>query len=192
MDPDAETSEAFISRWQVVTENHYQRYLTGELTFQGQRRTRLREIFSDNRALTDSDADQMFAAYLQRYEQHWQLHSDVAECLRELDGFSLGIISNGDSNQQKQKLTALAIAHHFDHVLISGDIGVAKPNAKIFHAACDLAGKHPRDCLYVSDNPEFDARGARKRDWRRFGLIGMLRAGSRTCHAYGLYWTSGQ
>ena len=162
MDQENETPEAFIVRWQAVTEKHFQRYLSGELSFQGQRRSRLREIFAANGALADSDADQMFTAYLQRYEQNWRLHPDVDECLCALDGFSLGIISNGDSIQQRQKLTELAIAHRFDHVLISGDIGVAKPAAKIFHAACELAGQRPADCLYVGDNPEVDARGAAK------------------------------
>lgn len=162
MDHASETPDAFIVRWQAVTEKHFQRYLSGELSFQGQRRARLREIFAADRALADSDADQMFAGYLQRYEQNWRLHSDVEACLCALDGFSLGIISNGDSIQQRQKLTALAISHRFDCVLVSGDIGVAKPDAKIFHAACELAGRRPADCLYVGDNPKVDARGAAK------------------------------
>lgn len=162
MERDAETPDAFIVRWQAVTEKHFQRYLCGELDFQGQRRARLREILPGHRTRADSDADDIFAAYLKRYEENWRLHTDVAECLRALDGFSLGIISNGDSTQQRQKLTTLAIDAHFDHVLISGDIGVAKPDARIFHAACEQAGRHPHDCLYVGDNPEVDARGAAK------------------------------
>ena len=160
MDHDHETPDAFIVRWQTVTEKHFQRYLSGELSFQGQRRTRLREIFAADRALADADADHLFAGYLRRYEQNWRLHADVEECLRALDGFSLGIISNGDSTQQRQKLTALAINGRFDHVVISGDIGVVKPDAKIFHAACALAGRDPAECLYVGDHPEVDARGA--------------------------------
>lgn len=151
---------AFLPRWREVTEKHFQRYLAGELDYQGQRRARLREIFGAARPLGDAEADALFDGFLRDYEGSWQLFPDVAACLAGLAGRTLGIISNGDPLQQRQKLARLQIAGHFTHVLISGDIGVAKPDPAIFHAACAMAGRAPADCLYIGDNRAVDAGGA--------------------------------
>jgi putative hydrolase of the HAD superfamily len=42
----------------------------------------------------------------------------------------------------------------------SGDVGAAKPDARIFEHACRLLGVHPRDAVYVGDRFETDALGA--------------------------------
>lgn len=151
---------AFLARWQDVTEKHFERYLSGELSYQGQRRARLREIFGPGQPLADAQADALFDGYLRAFERSWQLYPDVADCLASLAGCTLGIISNGDSVQQRQKLDSLGIAGHFTHVLISGDIGVSKPDPAIFRAACAMAGRAPSACLYVGDKRAVDAEGA--------------------------------
>lgn len=58
------SSDEFALNWRSATEKHVRRYLSGELSFQGQRRERLRELFSHNRVLPDDEADYIFQEYL--------------------------------------------------------------------------------------------------------------------------------
>ena len=71
-----------------------------------------------------------------------------------------GIISNGDKTQQRQKLKKTGIDHYFSTVVISGDIGVSKPDPEIFLHACKLADKNPSDCYYIGDRVDIDAKAA--------------------------------
>ena len=156
-----ETPGAFVRRWKRVTEAHIHRYLAGELSFQGQRRARLREIFAGTLSLSDAEADAMFDAYRGFYESNWRLFSDVVPCFNALPGLKLGVITNGDAIQQKQKLTALGIADRFETIMISGEVGVTKPDVEIFHRACRHAGVNPAECWHVGDDLEADVRGSR-------------------------------
>ncbi len=76
-----ESPSEFARNWRALTEKHVQRYLAGELSFQGQRRERLRELFSHDRILSDAKADNLFQRYLDAYERSWRLFPDVAFCL---------------------------------------------------------------------------------------------------------------
>ena len=152
--------DEFAHNWSIITEKHIQRYFSGELSFQGQRRERLKEIFSHNRILSDAEADHLFQKYLGCYEKNWRLFPDVATCFEQLEGVRLGIISNGDSMQQRQKLTATGIIERFSVVVISGDIGKSKPDSQIFLEACRMAAVSPSECWHIGDNLEADFQGS--------------------------------
>lgn len=120
----------------------------------------MRELFSHHAQLTDIEADVLFREYLKLYEENWRIYSDVKACLDHLSKHALGIISNGKSSQQRKKLEILGIAEKFSVITISGDIGVAKPAAGIFKAACEIAGRQPHECVYVGDDLESDVQGS--------------------------------
>ena len=120
-----EAPDEFAVRWYAVAEKHINRHFAGELTFQGQRRARLQELFAHHSPLTDTEADKLFQTYLKRYEENWFLYPDVMPCLDHFARHVLGVISNGDSNQQRKKLRQLGIIERFSTVLVSGDLGVA-------------------------------------------------------------------
>jgi putative hydrolase of the HAD superfamily len=88
----------------------------------------------------------------------------------------LGIISNGRSNEQRRKLTAVKNSHRFEHVLVSEDCGHAKPGAEIFRLACRMAGVPAAQALYVGDQYELDACGARNAGLRGIWLDRSERA----------------
>ena len=154
------SSEEFVNRWRATTEKHVRRYLSGELTFQGQRRERLKELFSHNRCLSDSEADSLFQSYLDHHEKSWKLFSDVEPCLNRLAHFRLGIITNGDSYQQRHKLDLLGLSNRFSVIVISGDTGIHKPDPRIYLEACHAAGESPSDCWHIGNDLKADAEGS--------------------------------
>ncbi|MGX5680842.1 HAD family hydrolase [Schumannella luteola] len=154
---------AEFARWNELEEVHYHRYLTGELDFLEQRRERVRGFVEPHGiTIADADADAWFERYLAEYRLAWRLHDDALPALDELGarGIRTGIITNGDIVFQSSKIEGLGLADRFEHVVASGSVGVAKPDARIFHLACDLFGVPPETAAYVGDRLETDAVGA--------------------------------
>lgn len=77
-------------------------------------------------------------------------------------GLKLGIISNGGSSTQRKKWIAAGLHEVIphEHVLISAEVGVAKPDPRIFMMASQLLGEVPGDCLYLGDHERNDLYGA--------------------------------
>jgi putative hydrolase of the HAD superfamily len=152
--------DEFAYNWRMITEKHVQRYQSGELSFQGQRRERLKELFSHDCILSDKEADILFQRYLVCYEKNWRLFPDVTSSLDQLGEMRLGIISNGDSFQQRQKLIETGIIDRFSVVAISGNIGISKPDSGIFLEACRMAEVSPSECWHIGDNLAADFHGS--------------------------------
>jgi putative hydrolase of the HAD superfamily len=152
--------EEFATRWRMATEKHTRRYLSGELSFQGQRRERLKELFAHHRILSNAEADTLFETYLDSYEKNWTLFSDVEFCLDQLAGTRLGIISNGQAYQQRRKLIHMGLLDRFSTVIISEELGISKPDPRIFLEACRGSKVSPSECWHIGDNLIADAQGS--------------------------------
>jgi putative hydrolase of the HAD superfamily len=165
--------EEFVAKWSAAHRRSFDRYLRGELSFEEQRRARVRETVGTS--LDDAAVDRLFDIYLSVYESSWRLFDDVLPCLDALAGYRLGVISNGQSRQQRAKLASLGIADRFDHVLISTECAWAKPDPRIFQHARAVAGEPRTPALHVGDSYELDATAARSA-----GLIGVWLDRQRT------------
>ena len=86
----------------------------------------------------------------------------AVETLRELKrrGYILGAVTNGVSSLQNIKLDTAGIRDLFDVVVVSGDIGIYKPDRRIFDEACRRAGVKNEEALFVGDHPVNDIDGA--------------------------------
>lgn len=151
--------DEFCASWSEALERHFARYLLGEVSFENQRRDRVREVI--DLALTDETADRIMEQYLAAYGAGWLLFPDVLSCLDRLSGCRLGVISNGQGKQQRRKLTQTGIADRFEHILISEEVGCAKPDPMIFHRACTFFEVVPSEAVYIGDRYDVDAQGAR-------------------------------
>jgi HAD superfamily hydrolase (TIGR02253 family) len=118
----------------------------------------LKKLGIDDREL----AARASQAYYRTWVSHLKLFSEVPEVLAALRGqYRLGIISNGPSDLQRYKLKLFDLEREFDPIVISGEIGVAKPDQKIFRYALERAGVSPEEALYVGDSPVYDIVGAK-------------------------------
>lgn len=149
--------------WYELEERHYHRYLAGELGFEQQRRARAADFAAANGVeLDDEAAGHWFAGYFERYVDAWALHPDalpVLTALRER-GIRLGVITNGELDFQLRKIRAVGLEDRLEHVIASGDVGVVKPDPRIFEIACARFGVPVTEALYVGDRLATDAIGA--------------------------------
>lgn len=83
-------------------------------------------------------------------------------------GVRLGIISNADG-MMGPRLAQLELCQvgpgigvEIECVVDSGNVGVMKPDPRIFQAALDLLGLEPDQVWYVGDIPAIDVVGARR------------------------------
>jgi putative hydrolase of the HAD superfamily len=175
--------EAENTRWYELEEQHYHRYLTGELDFLGQRRARARSFVTPYGLVleTDAEADAWFDSYLVHYENNWTLHDDTLPCLDALtaepEPLRIGLITNGDIDFQTAKLRGTDLLPRIEHIIASGEVGISKPDAAIFAHACEVFGVAPGSAAYIGDRLTTDALGA-----SAAGLLGVWldRAGGAT------------
>jgi phosphoserine phosphatase len=72
----------------------------------------------------------------------------------------VGLVTNGPPDIQRWKLAQTAHAPSLAAVVISGELGVGKPDPEIFRHACGLIGARPQDTVMVGDSWERDVEGA--------------------------------
>jgi putative hydrolase of the HAD superfamily len=154
------STDGIVERWAALSSRHYARYQAREITFQGQRRERVREMLG--RDLDDGEADELFSRYLWRYEAGWSMYPDTMPCLDRLqhEGITLGVLTNGDRAQQMQKIDRFGLAGYFDAIVCSSDLPYGKPHPGAYAAAAGALGQTAADVLMVGDSLENDVRGA--------------------------------
>lgn len=159
------------ARWNALEEQHYHRFLAGELDFLGQRRARARGFMEPfGGELSDVEAEKWFEDYLEHYESTWRLHDDVAACLDAVAPRPVGLITNGEFRFQAEKVTRTGLDRRIPlaDMVASGDVGVAKPDPAIFAAAAAHVGLPASVICYVGDRLRTDAIGA-----AHAGLLGV-------------------
>lgn len=153
-------AEEALRCWKRTTERHWARFSAGGLSFEEQRRDRVREFVGT--ALSDRAADDWFDRYFAHYAAAWSLFPDVLPALDALaTSHRHAVLSNSSVVPQTRKLRALGIHGRFETLLCAAELGVSKPDAAAFRAASEALALAPGELVYVGDQPEIDARGAR-------------------------------
>lgn len=91
-----------------------------------------------------------------------RLFDDVVPALKGLRemGLRLGVLSNFGTHL-RDLLRRLGLGAYFDFIVVSAEVGLAKPDPRIFELTVEQAA-HPRDrILYVGDHVGDDIDGAR-------------------------------
>jgi len=70
--------------------------------------------------------------------------------LRAAKRVKLGLLSNANRGFT-ERLRARGVAALFDDVVVSADVGLAKPDRAIFHLAAGRLGARPAACLMIDD-----------------------------------------
>jgi putative hydrolase of the HAD superfamily len=90
----------------------------------------------------------------------WELYPETHAALVSLgQRYRLGVISNFDSRLHPI-LAQLGIAHFFEHVIVSSEVGADKPSPRIFADALDRFDIPAEFALHVGDDPQADWAGA--------------------------------
>jgi putative hydrolase of the HAD superfamily len=105
-----------------------------------------------------------FPELYQRFAQAdaWRIYDDVSPVLGRLAarGMRLAVISNWDE-RLRGLLQGLGLTSYFEAIVVSCEVGNAKPDRAIFAEAARRLVLPAHQILHVGDSPEMDLRGAR-------------------------------
>lgn len=80
--------------------------------------------------------------------------------------YLIGIISNGFLNIQYKKLYATDLNKYIQRMIVSDEIGIQKPDRRIFDYALSETGVDSDEVIFIGDNPDADIKGAIQAGWR--------------------------
>lgn len=87
--------------------------------------------------------------------------------LRDVAGVKIGILSNGFTEVQQRKLEVTGLDAFVDVMVLSDDIGINKPDPRLFEFAMTRAGEtDPSSQLMIGDNVNTDIAGALAAGWQ--------------------------
>jgi putative hydrolase of the HAD superfamily len=99
------------------------------------------------------------------------LFDDVIDVIAYLKAkYRLAILTNGSRISQRRKLESTGILNMFELSVVSGEVGIDKPDPRIFDVMCERLNVKPQDCLYIGDNYVNDVLGARNAGWNAIYL----------------------
>ncbi len=79
--------------------------------------------------------------------------------------YRLAVITNGSRAKQRLKIERLGLAPYLDAIFISGELGMAKPDQRLFLHAQSRMGCLSSACVMIGDDPMTDIAGAARAGW---------------------------
>lgn len=112
-------------------------------------------------------ADRLNADYLGLLGKQTEVVDGAREVLGKLsEKYLIGVLSNGFREVQYDKLRNTGLDRYVQRTVLSDEIGIQKPDRRIFDHALDATGATASETLMVGDNPETDVAGSMEAGWR--------------------------
>ena len=154
--------DKFLKEYETINFNYWALFREERVTKQQLRRGRLVDTFKQyNMAYPIKTIDLIAEAYIEELPGNNHLLPGALAILNYLQpNYNLHIITNGFHEVQHVKLDKSEIKHFFKTVTSSEEVGVKKPNPKVFHAALKKANATAENAIMIGDTYGADIVGA--------------------------------
>lgn len=158
------TPERIGELWSMDFRKYWKMVIENRLTLKESRLIRFRLLFSRlGVSIQDGELERIVSVYADEY-----ISSvipipgaiDVVKRARSL-GVSTGIITNTTIDMTEQKSARCGLEGLFDHVMVSQEIGIMKPDPEIFSEALRRSGMRADGAIMIGDSMRDDIQGAR-------------------------------
>ena len=157
--PDVPRREA-AEAYRGINARYWKLFEQGSVTAEGLQSGRWTDLFRQLGRTGDPSA--AAATYVARLSTKAHFLPGAPDFVRELaQRASVCLVTNGLSRVQRGRLAHSGIAGHFTAVLISEELGFAKPDPRFFLAAGSALNLPASQLLCVGDSPAADIAGAR-------------------------------
>ena len=100
--------------------------------------------------------------FLALTNKYFSLLPDAEHVVKYLASkYPLTILSNGFKEVQYYKFAHSGLEKYFTHLIISEEVGVNKPNPKLFELALEMNGVTANEALMIGDSYSSDIEGAK-------------------------------
>ena len=169
--PDV-SEKAITKAWTTVHQELFGQLNAGKGSMAELRDSRFQCLFKELGLPRSKITEELNDFLSSRYLTSLRLYDDVT-VLEELHEYHVGIVTNGahdnHTDSQFSKVQRLGLSKRIQSLTISDEVGVRKPNIKVFTVACERAGVLPKEVLFVGDSIENDIVGA-----NRVGMTSVL------------------
>lgn len=136
---------------------------SGRWDAEGARRRRFERLarFCGGR-VTPAVAGEISRMYRTHYQALRRPVPGARRLLERLHGQTrIAVVTNNEVAEQEEKLAYLGVDQWVDALVVSEEVGVAKPDRRIFEAALDRVAVAPEETVMVGDSWTNDVLGAR-------------------------------
>lgn len=107
------------------------------------------------------DAAYLNDVYFEGIKKHVVFVEGAEDVLKKLEGqYRMIVVTNGLSEVQWSRINDTNIQRFFEHIVISDEIGIAKPAREFFDHCAELIGHPPKDkVLVIGDTKMSDVKG---------------------------------
>jgi len=128
-------------------------------------------------------ADELAQAFPRERRKRHVLLPGAEEVLKTLCGrYKLGLITNGAADLQREKIDRSGLAGYFYSITISGDVGVGKPDPRMFTAALASLDAEPKTTVMVGNSLKSDIAAAQAVGLRAIWVNHTQAAGREDVH----------
>ncbi len=125
------------------------------------RRESWRLALADQRVDDPALAAELAERFGEERRARHEVFADAADALAGLaESRPLAVVTNGAGCLQREKLAASGLGGFFQSVIVSADLGTAKPDASVFRHALSQLGVEDEDGVMVGDSIAKDVDGA--------------------------------
>lgn len=170
---EKQLSDNFKTHWRRMNEEHPNFGLRSGIGWENWWKTIVKGAFQDSKPIVeDKQLDEVAEQLINLYKTSvcWQYCSGAQNLLSYVrsKGIPMGIISNFDP-RLSQLLGNMKLSHFFQFVITSYDIGIEKPNKKIFEEAMFVSkidNLKTDECLHIGNKLFLDYHGAINSGWQ--------------------------
>lgn len=156
--PGRARADALVASFHDINARLWRRFEAGGID-QGALRVERFRLLADAMRLEEQPA-LLAARYIDNLKLEAQLRPYALLALRRLRGrVGLVLLTNGLAEVQRARLARAGIETLFDAVLISEEVGLAKPDPRFFELGLRALGLPRQRVLCVGDSPGSDIRG---------------------------------
>lgn len=162
---------AFLKRYRSLELDLFRSFAAGRISKAQYRSRRFENVLAEFSSAPPELGAELNEIYMSIANEGVQLFADVMETLRELRrlGIVSAILTNGPSDGQRAKIARCRLGEMVDHIFISEDLGLAKPEPACFLAVAGAIRRRPCEIVMVGDSLDDDVRGA-----QAAGMKGVL------------------
>lgn len=167
--PD-ELMEPLYIAFRYRADEVFEESVSGEMSMKDMYTYRMKAAFADIGMRVSSET----ALEIQQVYAYNQEHLELTEGAQELFAFckeknlKIGLITNGPHLHQLKKIQSLKLSQWIPEnlIIISGQVGITKPNIEIFRLMEGRLHLSSEDLVYVGDSYENDVIGAKAAGWK--------------------------
>ncbi len=146
------------------------RHRTGRLDMRAARRRIVTSALSDLGVDSPDKVERIVVAYSDLRNRAVHPLPGAIETLHWMrqQGVALALVTNGAGPAQRVKIDRFELGPLFDLIVIEGEFGAGKPDARVFQHALTHLGAAPAETWMIGDHLEWDVAGP-----QRLGILGI-------------------